>query len=263
MAWTCPCGANNGDDRHSCQSCGYALYKPPVASQMSEDRREQLRAIRILAVIVAVVLISGIGLWILIRVLTSGPGEQPQTQHIGASVNGNTSSYPTVAPDPASDPAEIHTAPIQPALSADEFRELNQQRRYAADLLSTIEGILNTSSFAARAEIYCRFTVEQAEMLTTPGNISGKQMEERYRELLRSQPTTQKAELQREQQLSAVQEFVGIHRRNLEQCQSLVVNGMQRMPSDQELHNRAIQAQQQLAEIDQKLAPGASDSDKH
>jgi tetratricopeptide (TPR) repeat protein len=93
----------------------------------------------------------------------------------------------------------------------------------------------------------CRFSVAQTEALTTPGNISWQQIEERYSELLRSRPTTQEDEVKRQQQLSTLQRFVAAHRRNLSQCQGVFVNGWQRLPSDQEFLEKAAELRQQLA----------------
>jgi lipase chaperone LimK len=74
--------------------------------------------------------------------------------------------------------------------------------------------------------------MEQAESLMMPGKMSGEQIEDRYQELLRSQPTTQEDELKRQQQLSILQEFMAAHRRNLSQCQGMMVVGQFEFSSD-------------------------------
>src|SRR5579863_377400 len=66
--------------------------------QMSADRREQVRAFRLLGVIALVVLVAGIGLWLLIRAMTNDPVEQ-KTSPSSVDVSGTTSL--PAAPIPA------------------------------------------------------------------------------------------------------------------------------------------------------------------
>jgi hypothetical protein len=181
--------------------------------------------------VAVIILVSVIGLWILIKALSSGPAEQNQS---AATVQVKSTMPPeaTAAPTPTPEPDKAHAVPGQPSLSADELQRLNQERQYALKIAATAEDILNTPSFAARAEKYCRFTMEQAESLMMPGKMSGEQIEDRYQELLRSQPTTQEDELKRQQQLSILQEFMAAHRRNLSQCQGMMVVGQFEFSSD-------------------------------
>jgi hypothetical protein len=178
--------------------------------------------------------------------MTSELNEQTQAQ----------ASHVTGAPTSTPQPAELHTIPSKPELSATELQHLNEQRQYTTEMLASINGILNASSFVARAEIYCRFTMEQTEKLTSFGGLSGEQIEARYRELLRSQPATQQGEFQRQQQLTGLQQFVIAHRENLSNCQAALVNGFQRMPSDEEFRQIAIRAREGIAEIDHEIATG-------
>jgi len=146
-----------------------------------------------------------------------------------------------------------------PALTTDEIQRLTEDRRRAVDMLAAFENMLNTPSFAARAEIYCRFTMERMLPLAAPGvePPSWRHLEDRYQELLRSEPTTLEGERQRQRQLSALRYFaIDPYRKNLSACQNMVTNGLQGMPSGEELRGKAAQAQRQIREIDQEIASG-------
>jgi hypothetical protein len=155
-------------------------------------------------------------------------------------------------------PVTDRTAPpvtAAPTIGAAELRKLTEERQYAVDMLTTVQGILNASSFAARAELYCHFTVRQTELLTG-GNFSGDRLEARYQELMNEEPTTQDGEIRRQQQLRSLEYFVTTHRQNLADCRAMLSNGMLRMFSDPELREKAIEAQQKIADIDRQLTSG-------
>lgn len=152
--------------------------------------------------------------------------------------------------------AQSEPAPAPPKASAQDsgisFRTKidNQERQYDEDMLTAIDGILNASSFAERAKSYCKFTIEQGEILTNPGRFGGKLIEQRYRELLASRPTTQEGEMQRQREIKSVEGLLLAHRTNLQQCEEAVGNGWQRIPSDEELRVKAQQAREEIADID-------------
>jgi hypothetical protein len=162
--------------------------------------------------------------------------------------------------DPAgSVPAETTNQATGPALTTDEIQRLTEERSRAVGMLAAFENMLNTPSFAARAEIYCRFTMERMLPLAAPGvePPSWRHLEDRYQELLRSEPTTLEGERQRQRQLSALRYFaIDPYRKNLSACQNMVTNGLQGMPSGEELRGKAAQAQRQIREIDQEIASG-------
>jgi len=118
------------------------------------------------------------------------------------------------------------------------LRRLTSRREYDLDLIGAVKMILNTSSFRERAEIFCHFTVERTERLTGPKETSGRQIEDRYRELLARETKTAQEELRRRQELVLTEMFFQNHLRNLSQCEEAVGNGMQRMPTDVEFRKR-------------------------
>jgi len=61
---------------------------------MSEDRREQLRALRLLGVIVLIIVISGAGLWIFIRDLANAPVEHTASPSTVDTRRGTTAGAP-------------------------------------------------------------------------------------------------------------------------------------------------------------------------
>jgi len=226
--------------------------------QPSADRIEQMRAIRLVGILLAVLALAGVGFFV--RGLFHGSPEQnqvavtPVASHPPSS-SSSAPSAPTPEATPEPESKESHPAPVGPPLSEEDIKTLKQQRAYSVEFLRTVEGILNARSFAAKAEIYCRFSTAQTESLTT-GGVSGDQIEQRYRELLRTEPTTQEGELQRRQQLSTLEQLVITHRQNLSQCQGAAAMGMEKIPPDEELRIKADQSRRMIIEIDKALASG-------
>jgi hypothetical protein len=120
-------------------------------------------------------------------------------------------------------------------LSADEIQKLTEQRQFDMDVIADAEGILNASSLQERVEIYCRHTVDQAQALIGP-----------------AQPPRNGGEEQ-------LQNFG--YRANIDQCKALVLTGSTRMPDLLWFREKANKAQQDLRDIDEKLASKAPASD--
>jgi hypothetical protein len=191
---------------------------------------------------------------IILIAIISNFSPKPSPQQMAVSPAVSAAPPVTVAP-PVATASPVTTTP---SMDAAELRKLTEERQYAVDILTTVQGILSAPSFSARAELYCSFTIEKTEELTAIGGLSGKRLEARYQELLNAEPTTQEGELQRQQQMRFLENLILTHRENLSQCQELLVNGIQKMPTDQELQAKAAQAQQQIANIDQQIGAGAA-----
>lgn len=153
MGWICPCGAINGDERQSCKTCGFTLS---ARHQMSEDRREQLRAIRLLGAIALVVLTGGIGLYILIHGVARSQPEQTAVV---------SRSEPAPEPTRADANATAITSPPQPSRLTELRGSIAQRREYDLRLIRTVSRIINSQSREAKFLSYCMFTAHEAEQL--------------------------------------------------------------------------------------------------
>jgi len=220
---------------------------------MSEDRREQSRAIRLVGIIV---LIFGIGLTALVMIISrsSGTSKSAASQSVTDALVANA-EHNRLDDAPTPNATEAHAVPIKPAVSAEELQRLNQERQSEMEILMTADGILKAPYFDSKAALLCHFFVERRE---ASGELFREEpgLEARYNELLRWRPATQEETIKRRQELARLQNFVGIHRNNLNNCQAELTSGFGRMPTDQELRDSAIQARQRIAEIDHEIATG-------
>ena len=166
MNWTCPCGASNDNARDRCYSCGRALFesRAPTGTvrpqaQMSEDRREQLRALRLLGAIVMVAVTSGAGLWIFIR---QNLGNAP-VEHTASPVTVDTRPRGTIvgaaalplakeperltklglSPETAESSSSGESHPLS-TLTEAELQRLNQQKRSTEAMLANIDYTLKS-----------------------------------------------------------------------------------------------------------------------
>jgi tetratricopeptide (TPR) repeat protein len=139
----------------------------------------------------------------------------------------------------AAPPADTAT-PIDNAHVQDLIKERNATKSY----IELLASYLNAPSFAERAQIYCR------ELAT---NFMGNPTE-RYAQLMRSAPATREEELKRQYELLALREAMAAYNKNVSDCRGMVVNGFQKLPTDEELRAKVDQERQHIAEIDQELA---------
>ena len=173
----------------------------------------------------------------------------------------NKYSHPVAAPEiapPAQPKVEERksvTQPPRPKLSTKQIKQLTALRPYEVDKIAAINGILDATSFAARAEVYCRYYVDQSPSVPLPGIRSEKQAEERYAELMNAEPPTREEELRRQYQLRALGDRIAAFAQNVSMCQGMVTSGAQTIPGPDELRKHLIDAQQALAEIDRNIAP--------
>lgn len=163
-----------------------------------------------------------------------------------------TETTSTQVPAPAQQTAK---PPItNPSLSATELQQLTAQRQHALDMIAAINGILEASSFVKQAEVYCRFYVDQAPSIPLPGISSEKQAEERYGELMNTEPPTREEELTRQYQLRALRDRIAAFDQSVSECQGMVTAGVQRIPGPDELRKDLANIQQAVADIDQKIS---------
>lgn len=138
-------------------------------------------------------------------------------------------------------------------MSADEIEKLRRDRQNDRDVIAGIERILSTSSYAARTEAYCRFSVEQTRRQEITGMISEDEMEREYAELLRSEPPTREEELQRQQHLQVLHYWITQFEAAVNQCEGIFTNGPGQMLSGDQLRQEAAKARHELEEIERKL----------
>ena len=110
-------------------------------------------------------------------------------------------------------------------LNADEIQKLTKERRYESDLVSSVDAILGARSIPESVEIYCRFIVDQTEVL------------------LGSEGSNPEKD---------IQNF--IHHGNIGRCKAMILTGQEKMLDPGQLSKRASEARKRIAEIDQELA---------
>jgi hypothetical protein len=154
--------------------------------------------------------------------------------YTAAEVRDKTQGSTLLPPSASNSTSNFHEPTsgraAQPALTVNEIQNLTEQRRYDADMISAVDGILNASSVSQRAQIYCRFTIDQIQSLTASTD-SGKTSSDRQ-----------------------VQDYA--YRASIDRCKAMVLTGYQRMPDPNELREKAAQAQQDITEVDRKLRAG-------
>lgn len=135
--------------------------------------------------------------------------------------------------------------------------ELRQQataiRQHALDTIEAINGILNASSFASRADLYCRYYVDQSPSMV-PGISSEKQAEKRYAELMRSEPPTREEELKRQYQLRAIRDRMAAFNQEVSICRGMVTAGAQEIPGADALRKYLTDERLAVSKADSLLA---------
>jgi len=159
-------------------------------------------------------------------------------------------------PTPAIQPSQ----PAQPVSPTIPRRVLTPsevaQRQRGLDIIENITDLLNASSFAKRAEIYCRFYVDQAPSLPILGVHSEKDVEQVYAELKQSEPATREGELRRQYQLRALEERMAAFEQNVDVCEGMVTNGALTIPEPDELRQKLAETQEHMAEFDRDITSG-------
>ena len=139
------------------------------------------------------------------------------------------------------------------SLSAEQRQQVTDIRQHALDTIEAFSGILNASSFAARAELYCRFYVDQSPSMV-PGIRSEKQAEQRYAELMRSEPTTREWELNRQYQLREIRDRMAAFNQEVSTCRGLVTAGAQTILGPDELRKQLADERLAVSKADDLLA---------
>ena len=139
------------------------------------------------------------------------------------------------------------------SLSAEQRQQVTDIRQHALDTIEAFNGILNASSSASRAELYCRFYVDQSPSMV-PGIRSEKQAEQRYAELMRSEPTTREWELNRQYQLRAIRDRMEAFAQNVSMCRGVVTAGAQTIPGPDELRKQLAAERLAVSKADELLA---------
>jgi hypothetical protein len=137
--------------------------------------------------------------------------------------------------------------------SAEQREQVTDIRQHALDTIEAFNGILNASSFASRAELYCRFYVDQSPSMV-PGVRSEKQAEKRYAELMRSEPPTREGELNRQYQLRAIRDRMEAFAQNVNMCRGVVTAGAQTIPGPDELRKQLAAERLAVSKADELLA---------
>ena len=148
---------------------------------------------------------------------------------------------------------DIQWEVVRDELSAEQRQQLIDIRQHALDTIEAFSGILNASSFAARAELYCRFYVDQSPSMV-PGIRSEKQAEKRYAELMRSEPTTREWELNRQYQLRAIRDRMAAFNQEVSTCRGMVIAGAQTIPGTDALRKYLADERLAVSKADSLLA---------
>lgn len=123
-----------------------------------------------------------------------------------------------------------------------ERQRIVRRLRWAEDMLKAPAG------FAARAQLYCR-----GQMIAS-GLRSVEELERLYAQLMQAEPSTREEEEVRQRKLYVYREAIGDASRNENGCRGMLLNGLQKLPTDEEERDKASQARGRIAEIDQELA---------
>ena len=221
MIWTCPCGAINHG--RFCGQCGMpprSIYQPSTGTAATK-----------VALVTFVLLFSFI--FVLFMAPSFRPTRVPQAQSKETQNTATPATVPSeVVANTANEPETPPGVLPAPGLSMDEIHGLTKERQFDTDLIAAAQGILSAASVQSQVEIYCRFTVEQAQSLF--GSAA-------------SGATKQQ------------QEFVS--KANINRCRAMILTGSQRMPDLDYFRDKTREAQQDIVEVDHKLATAQFDSD--
>jgi biotin carboxyl carrier protein len=265
MPWTCSCGAT-GNGRF-CTQCGqHAPLESPWKHAAPYLRRIDPARIHTIWLIGAVAALGIVAAVILTAIFSGAPqsvtSESASRYHSDAPREPSTGAIPA-NPVPSQDaaPPSVAAVPDKPKLSTrpltgSERERLIAVRKHNVQNMLAIDAMLNAGSFAARVRAYCHFYIERSAALTLPGISSEREVEERYAQLIGAEPPTREAEIKRQYQLQALRERISGFEQNMSACQGSVTMGAQKLPDTEELHHRATETQQEIAEIDRIIAFG-------
>ena len=136
-----------------------------------------------------------------------------------------------------------------------EREELLKERKHAIHHLEVAQMILNARSYAARTDAYCRDRVGSSGtlMMALSNGLSGDELEAFYKILLRAEPTTREGEEERQRKLEAVGDLVMHYEETVRECQGMILNGFQRLPSEAQLGEEVRTEKANIKDIDRLL----------
>jgi len=136
-----------------------------------------------------------------------------------------------------------------------EVARLKYERQHLTRVLKAIDAIQHTPSFAQRARIFCRSQIVAFPLLPEVGSV--EDLEAKYEEWRRYEPTTQEEEIkhQRSRPFLPTEAYS-----NMQICIDGFVNGWQAFPTDEQERSEGVKARTRTAEIDQELAHPRSSS---
>jgi hypothetical protein len=151
------------------------------------------------------------------------------------------------------------TRPPAPSTPVDPVfqRQLKREQKR----LETAEALLNhNSSYAARVRIYCRYEMglPESRPITMGTDITGEDLEDRYRYLLTHEPNTQEEETERQLQLQGLRYNLAGYEQSVDTCIGLRTN-YGSLPSDDEERAEVEAATQRIAQIRKTIAIDAAD----
>ncbi len=145
------------------------------------------------------------------------------------------------------------STPTPVHLSAEKRQQVIEIRQHALDTIEDLTGVLRASSFGSRADLYCRFYVDQSPSMV-PGISSEKQAEKRYAELMRYEPATREEELKRQSQLGAIRDRMAAFNQEVSTCHGLVTAGAQAIPGADALRKYLADERLAVSKADGLLA---------
>lgn len=144
-------------------------------------------------------------------------------------------------------PVELAPAITFAPISEDDIKALTAEREHLNRVLKSIDAMLTTRAFIDRARIYCR-----SQVAATPlGKATVEDMENSYAKLEHQESRPDPYKLQ------AMSDAISYAYRNMSDCQQMIANGWQALPTDEQERQRAQDSKDRLVAIDQefKFAP--------
>ena len=115
--------------------------------------------------------------------------------------------------------------------------------------------LINTPSFSARAHIYCLARIgNQSMSVGLLSNLHYDEMMSLHAKLAAEEPTTREEEQKRQQMLWGLGQDIAQYEERVRECEAGVVEGIPKLPSNQEELQEIEEAERDIKSIDAQLA---------
>lgn len=109
------------------------------------------------------------------------------------------------------------------------------------------------ASYAGRAEAYCRYSEDHLN-LWHPEGQSLSDLQDRYRKTLQEEPETAEGEQRKQMKLTVIAQRISEYVGDVETCKGLVINGFQRIKTNNEMQEGIAQTRARILKLDEQLA---------